>query len=339
MLGLLAFSTQRVRDSIPIILCGIAVGGTIFGVYEFQSQKTLASIFGISFSGLSEDAAFSAARQTTEIFRDGVYRSSSFFAHSIVYAQYVGAAAPFSIYLVQHGKGIQRLLGITSLLLLPIALIISGARSGFIVTSISLTIYILIGILGRRLSTRRLLSVLSLAMLVGVVFLAPIQSAIEDLMQGSSASEQASSSARDEMIAKGIYALQERPITGYGHGMSPEVAGLVGRNDIRTIDNFYLSTAVDFGYVGILIFGVFVFSILSKNITAISKSGNFAQIKELHAYTAAIVSIAVGQYILSIPDNINVIFIAASFSSAMIANSTKELVRPKIWRNGSTLGT
>jgi O-antigen ligase len=75
--------------------------------------------------------------------------------------------------------------------------------------------------------------------------------------------DKGSSSARVEMLTRGMSAIIDKPLLGYGHGMSVYLAGMVGSDGHLTIDNYFLSMALDEGMPSLIIyFSIFVTALL-----------------------------------------------------------------------------
>jgi O-antigen ligase len=305
LLGLIALSRQATRATIPSVLLLTILVATLIGAYEWSVQRTFADIMGISFAGLDESAMFSASRQAIAFYRDGAYRAASLFSHSIVFAQYAGAMAPPALHACRYGHGGTRLLGALALCCIPIVMLISGARSGLVVLIAALSAYALLTLLGRRATPKRLLASLTALALAALLLASPLQSLTGLLIRGDTAAEQMSTNARAEMLSNGLRAIQDRPLFGYGDGRSPDIAGLTGRHNIRTIDNLYLSAAVDFGVVGLALFLGF----LAAAIATMAKGLATPDRNQQSAYLATALAILVGQTVITIPDNMAIIYL------------------------------
>ncbi|MGB3312379.1 MAG: O-antigen ligase family protein [Nodosilinea sp.] len=84
--------------------------------------------------------------------------------------------------------------------------------------------------------------------------------------------------------------ISERPILGYGldafwHNkqISREFAGIVGRQipDVYNSHNGYLDIAVGLGYVGAFLLGIFIFRVVSRNISFALKNRNIVSLWSL----------------------------------------------------------
>ncbi|GLQ09189.1 hypothetical protein GCM10007913_11210 [Devosia yakushimensis] len=321
LLGLIALPRPTTRRTIPFALLLALVVATLVGLYEWSVERTFADILGINFSGLGAEAVVSASRQVTAFYRDGAYRAASLFSHSIVFAQYSGAMAPLALHMCRFGRGIMRLLGVAALCCIPVALLIAGARSGIVVLIAALGTYAFLTLLGGKATPKRLFISLAGLGLAVLLLAAPLQGLLDLLIRGDTVAEQMSTNVRAEMLSNGLRALEERPLTGYGDGRSPDIAGLIGRHNIRTIDNFYLSAAVDFGLIGLaLLLGLLVAAIA----TMAAGIGNALSAVERNlqsAYLATAVAILVGQTVLTIPDNMAIIYLLLGLAATRASSS------------------
>ena len=321
LLGLIALPRQKTSGTIPFVLLLALIAATLVGLYEWSVERPLADILGIGFSGLSAEAMFNATRQATAFYRDGAYRAASLFSHSIVFAQYCGAMAPLALHLCRFGHGPTRLLGVIALCCIPVALMISGARSGIVVLIVALLAYALLTLLGHRTTPKRLVASLVGLGLIALLLASPLQSVVDLLIRGDTIAEQMSTNVRAEMLANGLRALEQRPLIGYGDGRSPDIAGLVGRHNIRTIDNFYLSAAVDFGLIGLVLLCGLLAAATATMAAGIGNATSAADRNLQSAYLATALAILVGQTVLTIPDNMTIIYLLLGLAATRAASS------------------
>lgn len=132
-----------------------------------------------------------------------------------------------------------------------------------------------------------------------------------ELVQGRSNAEVQSNLARDEMIRRGFEATSDSPITGYGHGQSAIKAGVAGRNDFLTIDNYYLSAMVDFGFVGLSLLLAFLTSIIIVGLRAACATADDFTRSIIVAMTAAAAGLIPGLFVISSWDSTVIIFLVA----------------------------
>lgn len=312
LLGLIALPRRPAREAIPSVLLLVVIFTTIIGAYEWSVQRTFPSILGLSFAGLDENAIFSASRQAMAFYRDGAYRAASIFSHSIVFAQFAGALAPLAVHTCRFGRGGIRVLGVLALCCIPVVMAISGARSGFVVLVVALGAYGLLNLI--RVTPQRVLACLATFAIAALVLASPLQAMIGQLTAGDTIAEQMSTNARTQMLANGLRALEDRPLIGYGDGRSPDIAGLVGRHNIRTIDNLYLSAAVDFGIVGLALLLCLLGAAFAAMSAGLAKAALPLERNLQSAYLAAAIAVAVGQTVITIPDNMALIYLLTALA-------------------------
>ncbi|MFN3861661.1 MAG: O-antigen ligase family protein [Roseateles sp.] len=245
-----------------IVFCAfIAV---VFGLVEAVLQKNPLIRFA---SGADNDATVASLRSlTTEKIREGAYRAQSLFTHPIVFAQFVAAVLPLSLLLVITEKKSWFWRALAGLVI-PIglaAIVKSGSRAGLVsvlaALGFMLFMFWLRAFRGRGFGR--------VAALVGgpalLIAVGGIGWMVKGLIMGRSAIEAGSTSARVEMLRRGVAALEQHPIFGYGEGLSVHVAGLTDSKGHTSVDSYLLSIAIDSGYPGLLLFLVIVLTFVSR---------------------------------------------------------------------------
>lgn len=256
-----------------LVGCGLIV--SVIGVYEGFAQKNPF----IGFISMDGDVAAPRAliAIAAEKLRDGAFRAQSTFDHPIVFAQFVAALVPLALFVAMHDSSrFWRLMAFVALPCALLAIAKSGSRSGYVsvATAFALVAFLwwLRAILYGRFS--KAVAIVLLPAMVGAAILAWFF--LSELVVGRNQHEISSTSVRLLMLRDGIRALWESPLWGFGHGLSVVKAGVVNPMGLATIDNYLLSMAVDYGYVGLLLFllgvGLFsaralLFSVRSKGVS------------------------------------------------------------------------
>jgi len=278
---------------------------------ELTTGKSFAQLIGVQFAG---NQAFVLGASEVQ-FRGGVARLKSTFTHPIVFGQYLTFAAPIVAWSAWRHRGVLRLVAIPALLFLPIIAWNTGSRAGLLGVGIAMAFFVaLVTLKAARRPTHA--SVLALVA-VGVLTLAaagPLHSQAVSIIGGRTAVEASSSLYRSAMYDKGMNAIQESPVTGFGDGRSPHHAGFYGKNKVLTIDSAYLSYLLDSGWVGLLLvigaWGLLVVSLVRSALRIDTGS-------ETAALAAGVASVMVVFSILSISDNVSLIFIALGVAMAL----------------------
>jgi O-Antigen ligase len=280
----------------------------LIGLFESMTRHPILATLGINLSGVNNSEL---SLLMTPNLRDGVYRVSSVFVHPIVLAQFMAAMAPIVLHVLQSDSTkVFRLFALSALPLIPFSIYVSGSRSGYLGLAVSV-----IGSLGL-MSIRRMKqgatglivvgALISPVLLVGV---AAGWDSLEQLFKGKTNEEVSSTVARTMQFSRGSLALERSPIFGYGDGMAAIEAGMPQSNGRMTIDNYYISTAVDFGVPGLLLLFSLAGVVLWRGYKlSVSPNLNAEDAGAAQAITASGVSILVIQWILSDTDNMSLYY-------------------------------
>jgi hypothetical protein len=228
----------------------VAVLVVTFGLVESVTQRNPLIRFA---SGGNNEAVLEAIRSLTiEKVRGGKYRAQSVFSHPIVFSQFVAALIPLALAVFLGERRLfWRLLSLGLVPLALAALYATGSRSGVIamVASVGLTLLIAwIHALGSR-GFGRVVALLAAPVLV--IALISMYFVAQELTLGRTTTEAGSTEARVLMLRRGMKALAESPISGFGEGAAVSKAGLSDSSGHGSIDSLPLSIAVNTGYVGL----------------------------------------------------------------------------------------
>jgi hypothetical protein len=189
---------------------------------------------------------------STTYVRDGVARVQANYANAISYGVIVGSFLPVAIgALFMRGRNTK----LSALFLIP-AIIFNvwlastrAAQAGVLAGVIVFALLIL-------LNPRRWYSLVFTVMLVATAgVLAPsVVDQVAPLVEGRTKAEVVSSNARSQQYEKAGFALDARPISGYGAGNAQDIAGTRDHANTTSLDSYFLVVAVDTGYVGLALF-------------------------------------------------------------------------------------
>lgn len=194
--------------------------------------------------------------------RDGFHRLQTSFEHPLVFGQYLSISIPILMYFVlkNDNRLIGKIMAFGALLITFFLIYMTGSRS-------SLAISVLIGVLMTtfspllvnkfRMDIKMILRVIGISMLacVACYFLFMV---IPDIITSRTAETANSSDAREYMLLHGLPYVASSPLVGYGPGSSPFLAGVMVTGGFYSIDNFYLSLALDSGLFALFGFAVSV---------------------------------------------------------------------------------
>jgi O-Antigen ligase len=313
---------------LPLFIAGrpsgrIGIALTIFAavfvvssiaLIEWAFQVNVGSFFA-PMSNISDEFALQAAEDN---YRDGAYRVKSLFAHPIILAQNAAALAPLLFVFATRWNGaIIRTCALGLLLCTPVIIYSTQARSGVIVLFVAAVCYYWFSILtvpGDSLErTKRLIP----AVIVSTSVLILSYGVFEQLIEGRTSTEAQSSLGREEMVSRGLDATTRSPIFGYGKGLSVFKAGLVGPRNARTIDNFYLSAMIDFGFVGIALLLAIYLSVILAGLRAANCATNEFDRGFIVAMTSATAGLLPGLYVISSWDSTIIIYLTAGIVASV----------------------
>lgn len=279
----------------------------VIAFLEILTGDTVGKIFRLTISG---DTQF-GLEMLNPIYRGGQLRVKSVFHHPILFSQYLAWVLPILLYFAMNTKsGIYKIIAISVIIAIPFASYWTGSRSGIISMIVSFTLYI--AILFFQKQRISLIGKYASFAIFGITFLviAVLMSGeFQNLFQGSEGVGARSTAVRFKMLEIGLDNIQHSPIWGFGDGSAAKYSGnFRGSSAFATIDNYYLSTLLNQGWVGLSLLVVAWGTILLKT-TKIS----FASQNSLDAaFTASIVSVIMTYAIVSLAGNIALIFITAA---------------------------
>ena len=250
------------------VACGFLVFA--FGLVEFVSQKPLLDALGLTEFAAGDRAQLEAiAFASTDGF---TLRIKSVFIHPIIFGQVMALLSPLGLHLVLNNLGVRRLFGVLLLVAAVASIILCQSRSPIIVMLAAMAVYLLMFFFDLRSRSR--LSIVVGAAILGAFTLPVVVNTVLDVVVGENTRDQRSNKARVVQLAKATAALEYKPFLGYGAGTGAKIAGVEGRMNIRSLDSFYIKTAVETGYIGLTLFIVLQLSLIwftaRRALTAVS---------------------------------------------------------------------
>lgn len=192
--------------------------------------------------------------------RDQQYRVKASFHHPLLLAEFLVCMLPLIFYRIGKSAIAERTLLLVLLAMILWSIYAAVSRSAIVaglVAAIAYSgVFFVRTFARRRLDARTVFSVLA----VPVFFLlaAGAYSYVLELAIGRSTAEQASSLARLVMLKYGIPQVLDSPILGHGVGFGPLILGYIGETGQVTLDNYYLSLALDSGLPALLLLSAIV---------------------------------------------------------------------------------
>jgi len=244
-------------------------------IIETRMQEVLWTGHIPSFLKINDPAAVrmmsSVVRGTT-----GEYRSKATFTTALGLAEYLAVLTPFFIHgAIRSRSAIIRLLSALALPLSFYCILTTDARLGVVGFLVSFLLYILFWGLGRFANNRR--DIVGATVVYGYpAFFAAFMVAVLSIhrlriLVLGGGEQQSSNDARVSQMSAGIPNVLKNP---FGHGLA-QAGNYVGLSstDFITIDNYYLTIALDIGIIGLIMFiGMFMSAIIYSIIISLRYS-------------------------------------------------------------------
>ncbi|MBX7515102.1 O-antigen ligase family protein [Qipengyuania sp. GH38] len=332
IIAALYLSNRDASRLLPIVTIACGFGAFLFGIFEFVTQQPLLDGLGLTNLAAGDredlDAIAFASSDTASL------RIKSVFVHPIIFGQVMALLSPLALHLIVNNKGFRRLIGASFLVATIVSIYLCQSRSPLVVMFAAMGIYAAVFYLDLR-SPRRL-SVFVAGAVLGMAALPPAVSAILDVAVGESKRDQQSNNVRKVQLAKARSALEYKPILGFGAGTAVAIAGVDGRKGVRTLDSFYIKTAVETGYVGLALFVLMQISLIIFSVRQALSSASTTERGLLASTTAMLVAANVGLLIISSTD---AYFFALLFSGYAVAIAGRRAIEQKIPKRLHNNGT
>lgn len=289
-----------------------AVVAVLIGLVEAVKQKNLfyELVPGLFPQGGEGELAW-AEQLIRDKSRDGRYRVMSTFVHPLTFGEYLALCLSLTIYLAAYARqGAQRLIAFLAVPLLVLGIYITHTRS----TQVALGIVALglVGTLGLRAMRQQrsfAVSILGYFALAAVPLVTLALGAIAlEFSTGRTAAEAGSTFARLTMLKFGGQALMEQPLVGYGPGFAAVTLGILPGFTALTIDNYYLSVALESGLPGLLVFIALMTYPVFKGLANSPRYPGVAGAR-IAVLAVALAGFIVVKVVLSQPDNMTVAFL------------------------------
>lgn len=315
---------RRQRD-FAALLKALTIGAfvvALIAIGEALSHRLLASALS---PYIADDAEWLRNLQTEKI-RDGVFRAQSSHTHPLSLGEHLALSAPFALaFLLSARKNRSRLFWAAALAVIATAAIATNSRGAMLVMALSLgamSALLLYRFLKRASASKWRplagLIVLCCAVVSPVAFVGA--HAIIAGEGGQSAAN--STQSRVDQMELAWPKIAKRPVGGYGTGRAARVLGYWGRT--LTIDNYYLTLALDLGLPGPL---TFLAMMIAWGWSALKRSrASHPSLGVVYvASFAAATSVAISRSITSQTGNIAIIFmILAAFAGASVSFSRRK---------------
>lgn len=297
-----------------VIVAGVAVA-------EAATQKLMAIVLSPLIQG---DAVWLQNVQLQKI-RDGFFRAQASHTHPLSLGEHMAFVAPFALALAARARDPRaRWLWGAAFTLILLGAVATNSRGAALGMTIALGLMAAIFTLrffaaARAARFRPLLGLGAALIIAASPVIAVGTYALVSGKGGASASN--SSQARLDQIEQAWPKLMKRPVLGHGAGRATRVLGFWGQT--LTIDNYYLSLALDFGFPGPLAFLAMLAAFGASGLKrAMAAPAPMTAIYLACAASAA--SIVISRTITSQSGNLAMIFVLiAAFAGAQAAAAAR----------------
>ncbi len=290
-----------------IVLTYALLVAEILGLVERIARMNVLLVLGIDFSAGTGAGKWHLI--TDPKWRGGSFRAQSIFNHPIVFCQYIVCAVPAALMVLQTSTSRRhRTVALAALILALPMIWATGSRAGFPALLIALTIY---GIfyLRARMKPGVSASLTTVILILGALLAALAGFGVAQVLaSGSNAQETGSTSARVYMFETARIALERSPLWGFGDGSALGIAGINEVGGVGTIDSLPVSITLDFGYFGLALFTVLFITAVTHFISTAIRNSRRGQGMEGLAIAAGLAGLMVIFLVLSIPDNISLVY-------------------------------
>ena len=209
-----------------------------------------------------------SARSATKI-----YRVQGKYTTPLGLAEYMAMATPFILHFAMAGR--THLIKLAAAISLPVVcwvIIVTDSRLGVVGFLLSFLFYLFFwGVQRWRQDQQSLFGpAVTLAyplLFVGFIVATFTVRRLRSMVWGSGA-QAASDQSRQVQVEMGLQDIVERP-WGYGIGQAADALGFSSPSGILTIDNYYLSIALEIGIIGFIVYyGMFLVAIVRGGVMA-----------------------------------------------------------------------
>lgn len=267
------FQKRRSIDTLLGLILVIAIVAQVVGGIEWYMQEVV-------FQDLVAPSSEHAERILEGKLRLEKHRVTSVFDNPLSYAQFLVFVAPLTAYfLIWNRRAAWRVLACMQLAAIPFAVWTTGSRTGLVLIAITYLAAFIVWLqragLSKGLKIATTCSAVTSASLLGVFVL--VQLGIDGVLGGSQSIE-SSTAARFVQLALGIPAIMQSPVYGVGVHQGTNFMG-----GLTSIDNYYLTVALEKGMLGIFVLLLIQLTILLKLYlsTRRTTSGTVAELGKL----------------------------------------------------------
>lgn len=191
--------------------------------------------------------------------RGGAYRVSATFTHPLALAEFLCMCLPLAgLVAIRGSTKLIRRFGQFMVPALMFTIYLSHTRSSLIGAALVVGLFTFNASLLMVKDRARPAAAMGGWMLLAILAISVVAASgiFSTLAEGRNPAERGSSQARVIMFERGVDAIQERPIQGYGPGRAAQVIGFLPNARSLTIDSHYLGLAIDGGVTSLILFAI-----------------------------------------------------------------------------------
>ncbi len=315
---------RRQRDFISIVRA-LTIGAfvvALIAIGETLSGRLLADVLS---PFISDGSEWLRNVKETKI-RDGVFRAQGSHTHPLSLGEHLAMSAPFALaFLLSARRFRMKAFWAFALAAIVIAAVATNSRGAMLV--MALTISAMTTLLGYRFLKRAAASrwrPMAGLIVAGCLVLSPVAFVgAQGIISGGGGQSAANSTqSRVDQMEMAWPKIVKRPVGGHGVGRAARVLGYWGRT--LTIDNYYLTLALDIGLPGPLTLFAMMAAWGLSSIRRSQRSHPGLGVIFV-ACAAAAASVAISRTITSQTGNISIIlFLIAAFSGASVSFSRRK---------------
>ncbi len=316
---------KKINNIIKFMVFG-AIVSSVFAILEFRAERViwldhLPSFLKPNFD-LFDKLEVSNARAGTDI-----YRVTGHLGNALYFAEFLAVILPFHIDQLLRAKGFWRKsLLFVGLIAVSLAIYFTGSRAGMVGLLLSPVLYVLLAAL--RWRRREPSSLGAAAVLYAYPMMIALLAALVvfwrrlHVLVIGGGQHQASSDARNIQWAKGQGIIAGHPL-GHGAGQSGSVLGFYNPgHDNFTVDSYYLTLLLDYGYIGFLAFMMFFMTSAAHAARFYFRTRDDDQLILL-PIAVAIVNFVVIKAVASTESSMPIVIMLAGFAVGMAAQIMK----------------
>ena len=321
---------RRINNILRILVLGTIVTA-LFSLVEYHDQRIIwldhLPAFLKPDQAMLEKIGTFTARAGTD-----VYRVTGNLGNALYYAEALAVSLPFLIDLLVRQKGaIQFTLLLAGFMVVAVAIYLTGSRAGMVGLLLAPVLYTLGAAL--RWRRRHPSSLAATAILFAYPMFVGLLAALvvfwrrlHVLVLGGG-QHQASTEARSTQWAMGIPKFMSHPF-GHGSGQSGDVLGYFNPGqDNTTVDSYYLTLLLDYGFIGFLAFMMFFLSTSAHAARYYFKTDDEQQFILL-PIAVAIFNFVVIKAVASTESSMPIIVMLAGFAIGIAAHIIKTGASP-----------